>query len=108
MSTKRDLIDSLRVKLREKGADSTFTNGFLYQTILEQASWLIKRETGSGKIWTSDSLFQNFTIKIIEVPLIDSCLPIKSGCRIFRSAERLPPIWEESDGPIIRSVSSLS
>ncbi len=107
MSTKRDIIDSLRVKLREKGADSTFSNKFLYQTILEQASWLIKREANAGKIWTSDSLFQNLPIKIVEVSLIDSCLPVKTNCKIYRSENRLPSIWEETDGQIIRSVSSI-
>lgn len=107
MSTKRELIDSLREKLRERNADSKYSNRFLYQTLLEQAKWLIRREASAGRIWRSGSLFQNLTVRIIEVPLIDSCIPIKANCRIFRSAERLPDLWEDANGPLLKSISSV-
>ncbi len=107
MSTKREIIDSLRMKLRELNADSTFSNKFLYQTILEQASWLIRREAAAGRIWISNALFQNIPVRMIEVPLIDSCLPIKSGCKIFRSEVKVWDVWMDAYGPLIKSVSSV-
>jgi hypothetical protein len=107
MSTKRKSIESLRKKLNELNADSTYSNQFLYQTLLEQGKWLIRREASAGRVWASSSLFQPLTIRVIEVPLIDSCLPIKTGCRIFRSAERLPDLWEDANGPLLKSVSSV-
>lgn len=107
MSTKRKLIESLREKIRERNADSRYTNQFLYQTLIEQAKWIIKREATAGRVWISSSLFQNFSIRIIEVPLIDSCLPIKTNCKIYRSAEKLPDIWEDAYGPMLKSISSV-
>jgi len=107
MSTKREIIDSLRNKLREKNSDSTYSTQFLYQTILEQTQWLILRESSAGRIWGSNFLFQNYIVRMIEVPLIDSCLPIKAKCTIYRSAEKLPDIWQDGSGPMLKSVSSV-
>lgn len=107
MSTKRQIIESLREKLKEKNADSNYSNQFLYQTLLEQAKWLIRREASAGRIWASSSLFKSYPVKMIEVSLIDSCLPIKANCKIFRSAERIPEIWEDANGPMLKSVSSV-
>lgn len=107
MSTKRQIIDSLREKLRERNADSNYSNQFLYQTIIEQGKWLIRREASAGRVWLSSSLFQPFTIRIIEVPVIDSCLSIKTNCKIYRSAEKLPEMWEDANGPLLKSISSL-
>lgn len=107
MSTKRQIIDSLREKLRERNADSNYSNQFLYQTLTEQAKWLVRREASAGRVWTSSSLFQNYTVRIIEVSLIDSCLPIKANCKIYRSAEKLPDMWEDANGPLLKSISSV-
>lgn len=107
MNTKRKIIESLRNKIRELNADSNYSNQFLYQSILEQASWLISREASTGGIWVNTALFQSYTVKMIEVSLIDSCLPISSGCKIFRSKERLPNLWLDKSGPMLRSVSSV-
>lgn len=107
MSTKREIIDSLRNKLRERNADSKYTNQFLYQTLLEQAKWLILRESSAGRIWRSNFLFQSFTVKLTEVSVIPSCLPIKAGCKIYRSVDRLPEMWQDGSGIILKSVSSV-
>jgi len=107
MSTKRRLIDSLREKIRERNADSRFSNQFLYQTLLEQAKWIIRRETTAGRIWASSSLFQSYTVRILEVSLIDSCLPITSNCKIYRSAEKMPELWEDTNGPMFKTITSV-
>lgn len=44
---------------------------------------------------------------MVEVPLIDSCLPLRTNCKIFRSAEKLPELWEDSNGPLLKSISSV-
>lgn len=107
MNTKRDIIDSLRNKLKEKNADSTYTNQFLYQTIIEQAKWLALREASAGRIWVSTALFRPYTVRMIEVPLVDSCLPITTKCKIYRSAEKIPAMWHDNNGPMLKSISSV-
>jgi hypothetical protein len=108
MSTKRQLIDSLRNKLRERNADSNYSNQFLYQTLMENAKWLIKREINKGTIYKSVTFFQTlFCQDVIETSTIDPCCPIKNNCKIYRTKCKLPDFWTDQDGPVIKNVSSV-
>lgn len=108
MSTKRQVIESLREKLRERNADSTYSNQFLYNTLLEQAKWLIKREVSSGKIYVNNSFFQTLgCLEVIEVSTIDSCCPVKTNCKIYRTKDKLPEMWIDNNGPVLKSVTSV-
>jgi hypothetical protein len=57
MSTKRQVIESFRNKLRERNADSNYSNQFLYNTLTEHAKWLIKREISSGRIYSRRNFY---------------------------------------------------
>jgi hypothetical protein len=108
MSTKRQVINSFRKKLQELGADSTYTNQFLYQALMEQAKWLIKREIHSGRIYSNNSFFQVLGCQeVIETSTIDECCPIKVNCKIYRTKEKLPETWVDNDGPVLKSVTSV-
>ena len=108
MSTKRDLIESLREKLRERNADSNYTNQFLYQSLIEHAKWLIKREISSGRIYRNTSFFQTLQCQdVIEVSKIDSCCSIETKCTTYRTKDKIPDAWIDNDGPIIKSVLSI-
>lgn len=108
MSTKRNIIESFREKLRERNADSNYTNKFLYNTLLEHAKWLIKREVSAGRIYVNNSFFQTLSCKeVIETSLIDPCCPITTKCKIYRTKQKLPEMWIDNNGPIIKAVSSV-
>lgn len=108
MSTKRELITSLRKKIQERNADSNFTNQDLYQTLFEQAKWLIKRDINSGRIYKNVAFFQTLICQdVIEVPTIDSCCPVTTCCKIYRTKDKIPDFWVDEDGPIIKSVTSI-
>jgi hypothetical protein len=108
MSTKRQLIESLRKKIQERNADSNFTNKDLYQTLLEQTKWLIKREINSGRIYKNVAFFQTlFCQDVIEVPTIDPCCPVKTNCKIYRTKCKIPDFWIDEDGPIMKSITSV-
>lgn len=108
MSTKRQLIESLREKLKERNADSKYTNQFLYNVLNEQAKWLIKRTIDKGELWLDQSRFQILScIETIETSIIDPCCPIKTNCKIYRSKNLLPEIWNNYTGPLIRRVMSI-
>lgn len=107
MESKRIAIDSLRQKLRERNADSDFSNQFLYKVLLEQAQWLIKREVSAGKVYRNISLFQPFVVDVIEVDSVDPCTGIKTGCKIYRTIDKLPSMWTDNDGPIISNINSI-
>jgi len=108
MSTKRQVIESLRKKIQERNADSNFTNQDLYQALLEQAKWLIKREINSGRIYKNVAFFQTlFCQDVIETSTVDPCCPIKTNCKIYRTKCKIPDFWVDEDGPIIKAITSV-
>lgn len=108
MSTKRQLIDSLRKKIQERNADSTFFNRDLYQALVENAKWLIKREIQKGSIYKSVTFFQTLACQdVIETTSIDPCCPVKTNCKIYRTKCKLPEFWTDIDGPVIKSITSV-
>lgn len=108
MSTVRQLIGSLREKLRERNADTDYTNQFLFQTLNEHTKWLIRREINGGKIYRNVSFFQTLQCQdVVETSIIDACCPIKTDCTIYRTKDLLPETWMDEYGPVIRTISSM-
>lgn len=108
MSTNRQVIDSLRNKLRERNADTTYSNQFLYQTLLEHAKWLIRREINAGKIYRNVNFFQTLLCQdVVETTVVDPCCPIKTNCKIYRTKNLVPDTWMDESGPILRTISSV-
>jgi len=108
MSTKRQLIESLRDKLRERNADSNYTNQFLYQSLMEHAKWLIKREISSGRIYRNTFFFQLLKCQnVIEVSTVDPCCPVKTKCKIYRTECKIPDVWIDNNGPVVKTVTSV-
>lgn len=106
--TKREAIDNLRQELKERNADSKLSNKFLYQELLKQAKWLIKREVSGGRIYSNNSFFQILNcIDVIEVSKIDECCPVKTNCKIYRTKQKLPEAWIDNSGAILRSITSV-
>jgi hypothetical protein len=75
---------------------------------LEQANWLIKREVSAGRIYRNASFFQRLPSReVIEVSTIPACISIKNGCTIYRTKHKLPEIWQDNNGPILRRITSI-
>lgn len=106
--TKRQAIQKFRKDLNERNADSSFTNKYLYDSLLVHAKWLIKREVSAGRIYKNNSFFQTLPVReVIAVSSIPEGLGIETKCKIFRTKSKLPEMWLDNDGPIIKSISSL-
>lgn len=106
--TKREAIESLRNKLRERTADSNYSNQFLYQCLIEHAKWLIKRDITAGRIYKNVFFFRTLKCqRVIETSLIDPCCPITTNCKIYRTECKLPDMWIDNDGPIIKTITSV-
>jgi hypothetical protein len=106
--TKRQAIDSLRDKLRERNADSNYSNQMLYRALMEQARWLIKREIAASRIYKNTFFFQLLKCqRVIEVSSVDPCCPVKTNCKLYRTECKIPDIWIDNDGPIIKGVFSV-
>lgn len=108
LSTKRQIIADFRKMIQEQSADSTFSNQLLYNALMNQGKWLIRREITAGRIYRNNSFFQTLPCQeIIEVSTIDPCCPVKTNCKIYRTKHKLPEMWIDNMGPVIRSITSV-
>jgi hypothetical protein len=106
--TKREAINLFRKELQERNADSEYTNKDLYANLLSQAKWLIKREVSAGRIYRNTGFFQTLrAMDVIEVSTIPAHLSIPTNCRIYRTRDKLPEMWMDNDGPVVKRVTSL-
>lgn len=106
--TNRELIAQIRNQLKDVSADSKLTDKFIYSIMNKHAKWLIRRESRKLHIMRFDYLFQ--TLKCVEVeqaPVIDDCCGIRNKCRVSRTVHKLPRIYEDEDGVIIKSIFSI-
>jgi hypothetical protein len=79
----------------------------LYSVLEEQAKWLIKREENASRIYRSNTLFQTLRcFEVIEISTTEDC-GILSCDKIFRTQDKVPVCWEDSNGYIIKDVSSI-
>ncbi len=70
---------------------------------------LIKREERVNSIFKYKNLFKEIPcLDLIEVSIIEACCAgVKTKCQVRRTRDKIPKIMEISDGPVIRSVTSL-
>lgn len=108
MPSKRTVIETFRKMLQEVGADSNYTNQFLYNTLLPVAMGLIKREISAGRIYKNTKFFQTLKCQeVIEVSTIGDCCPIRTDCVIYRTKCKVPDAWQDVLGPIIKTITSV-
>ena len=106
--TNREVITLTRKEIQEEDADSSYYNSFIYNKLLNNAEWIIKREDSANRIYTSNDLFKTLgCIEVIEVDFNDLCCPIKLNCKKYRTKKKLPELWIGSKGPIIKSVFGI-
>lgn len=108
MKTKREIIDEFREMLKERNADTEYTNKFLYNVLFSHAKWLIRREISAGRIFQNTKFFQTIEcMEVVESPTIPECCGIKNNCKIYRTKDKLPEMWINDNGPVIRFIRSI-
>lgn len=106
--TIRQAIHRVKRLFREINADSRLSDRTVYSLMLNHAKWLIYRESEKFNLIKTDYPFQKLKcVKVIEAPLIDPCCGIKSKCTVYRTEEKLPDIYEDGMGVIIRAVTTI-
>lgn len=102
------LISQLRHQARLANADSKLTNKFIWSIIDKHARWLIKRESSKLRLLKLDYLFQTYKcVRVEEVPASDECCGIKTKCKVWRTVEKIPPMYTDDDGVIFKAVYSV-
>jgi len=100
-----------RVRNVVKGVkeDAFLTDRFLYSLIIKHANYVVRKLDNENKIMRIQSLFEKIPcVDLVDVSTIDACCQgIKTNCVIKRTKVALPEPMEGSEGPLIRSVTSL-
>jgi hypothetical protein len=108
MNTIAEAISRVRNGIKAVDADSFITDRLIYSNILKYAKMFIKRQDGQTTQAKFNSLYKRVPcVDLIEVDKVAACCDIQSGVKIKRSKEKLPPILEGFNGPLLRTVASI-
>lgn len=106
--TNREAIHRIKRLFREINADSRLSDRTVYSLMQNHTKWLIYRESEKFKLIEKDSIFQKLKcVEVIEAPKIDPCCGIKSLCTVYRTKNKLPDLYEDGYGVIIRDVTTV-
>ncbi len=106
--TRREAISDVKTVLKKINADADLFNKEIWIKLSKHLEWLIERDSNTFKLGRKHSIFQSYNCaEVIEVPKIDSCCNIVTNCTIMRTKDKLPPIYEDINGIIYKSVTSV-
>lgn len=107
--TNREAISTVKRLFRQINADSLMSNKFVYSLLKKHAKWLIYRDSDKLRLLRKHKIYQKIKcLKVIEAPGIDPCCGIRSvNCTIFRTEVKIPSLYEDSEGVIIKSITSI-
>jgi hypothetical protein len=107
MSTRRNLISSLRGQLKEATSDTRYTNRMLWGCIHRAGKLLIKQEENQRRLYNLSDIWQTICITMEAVsPILCTCIVLPMDCVIYRSTFTLPKILESSYGFIYRFIGT--
>lgn len=106
--TIRKAISDIRKGLRENDADSRLSNKYIYALIKKHAPTIIRQRSDSFRILKQQSFYQTIQSLVVEeAPVIDPCAGVRSNCTVYRTRDKLPRMYEDSYGAIIKNVWTL-
>lgn len=106
--TIREGIHKVKRLFREINADSRLSDRVVYSLMNTHTGWLVYRESEKLKLVKGDKIYQTIKcVPVIEAPLIDPCCGVKSNCTIYRTKDRLPELFEDGNGVIIKTAVSI-
>lgn len=106
--TNAEAISRVEVGLKELNADSRLPKKFIYSSLLSKLRVLINQESNNLKLTKDNTVFQVLKcIKFAPVPTIDECCGLKTKCEIFRSVDKVPKMFTDEDGVIIKNILSV-
>lgn len=106
--TNREAISSVKKSIKEVNADSVLTNKFVISKLNATARVLIQQESDKLKLSKIQSLYQLLKcVEMEEAPTIDPCCGVKSLCTIWRTKDKLPALYTDSNGVIIKAIRTI-
>lgn len=102
------VISQIRNDLKQFTVDSKLTDRDIFSVLKSHSYWIISQESDKLKISKQQHLFQEYKCaEVIPVPTTDECCNIQTKCKIYRTKDKLPSMFTDDIGQIIRSVTSV-
>jgi len=107
--TYNEIISQLSNEFALSHADSRITNKFWYSLIQKHTAWIVKQESDKMFLFHTDSIWQTLNcVDLIEVPTTDDCCKYNGpSCKIYRTKDKIPKLYEDVFGVIIKNVNSI-
>lgn len=106
--TNREFIYKIKNYIKESNSDTRLSNRAIWFNIYSAAKLLIDRDMNARKLFKQTNIFQTICVEMKEISKnLCSCIDIDTSCKIYRSVDKLPKIFESIFGPIIYSVLSI-
>jgi len=106
--TRREAISNVKTDLKLVNADARKTNKEINTLLDKHAEWLIDRESNSFKLSRRNINYQSYECAdVIKVPTIDPCCNVTTKCTIYRTKNKIPALYEDSNGIIHKEVTSV-
>lgn len=101
-------ISRVRNDFRLVHADSRSTNKYIFALLDDRAAKAIKEESDKKRLTKIDAVWQTLDCQeLIDVPTSDDCCKFQTNCTIKRTKDKIPKLYEDSSGVLIRSVTSI-
>ena len=106
--TKAESISRVIVALKEMNADSRLPKKFIFSILQSKLKLLIHQESNSLKLIRDNTVHQTLKcVKLEPVPTIDECCGLKTKCEIYRTVDKLPKMFTDEEGVIIKNIVSV-
>jgi hypothetical protein len=95
-------VSMLRREIKAMSVDVQLTDRYLYNLLMKHADWLIKREDDKWRVLNQEDVLQPWEVGMEEVLLV-------AGFKktVYRSTATIPPLFEGTNGLLIRGVTTL-
>jgi hypothetical protein len=109
MTTLGELISQVKNDFRLVHADRRITNKYIYSLIRKHTEWVNKTESERKKLNKSDGIWQTLScVEVIPIPTTDDCCRYNGpSCTIYRTKEKLPEVYENTWGYLLKSVGTI-
>lgn len=107
MRTYREYISQVKDLFKEINADSRLTNKQVWSLILKHAKWIIRRDSNKLNLLGRNTSFKEVKCLPVVEAQAHECCDIGYNCKVWRTKDKLPSLFEDSDGVIISKVTSV-
>ena len=104
----REAISLVKKNLKEANSDSRLTNKYIWGKLKSVGIVLVQQDSDKLKLAKLQDLYQPLKcVEMEEAPKIDPCCGIKSFCKIWRTKEKIPDLYSDSMGVIIKAIRTI-